>query len=259
MSGRLLSFSQFLGGADNVKVIEMFPSTTKVYSYNFAQDITSWTFGSTYQSLLLDSVTYDRVTGLPNFTETNVLGYWPSYTDPTPTTITDVLNGSVDYRIKADRYTGAIFPNARENVVMTVASFTWNSPNGSATDTDSHRWAIIERYLPGDSTPGDPSLDASYIPYGTGAVVSFTRSYAPGLDDATLDVVYSYTDNGSQPGANGVGLQLNLKWETLGTDPEVSIANPGSGYRNTDTIVIPDTVLGNGGTGTTTITITNAS
>jgi hypothetical protein len=44
MSGRLLDFSQYLGGADNVKVIEMFPRDRKAYTYNFGSTVSSYTF-----------------------------------------------------------------------------------------------------------------------------------------------------------------------------------------------------------------------
>ncbi len=35
MAGRVLSFKQYVGGADNVQVIEMFPKSQKTFSYNF--------------------------------------------------------------------------------------------------------------------------------------------------------------------------------------------------------------------------------
>lgn len=259
MSGRLLSFSQFLGGADNVKVVEMFPSNSQTYNYAFAQSVQGWTFSSVYQTLLLDSVTYDRLTGEPNFTETNVLGYWPTYTDPDPVIIDNASNGDVFYKIVPNRYTGKIFPNARENVVMTIASFTW-SRAAPSTQVESHRWGIIERYLPGDNVPGDPSLDANYIPYGVGAVVTAAAAYTQGIDGATIDTVFTYTDDGSAPRSNGSGLRITLKFYNSTSSPEIGILNPGTGYRVGDIITIPDEALpGNDGTGSIEISIASVS
>ena len=131
MSGRLLTFSQYLGGADNVKIIELFKSTTKSFQYNFGTDVSGWSFDTHYQSLLLDKVTYDRNTGEPNFTDTNILGYWP--VNPNIGGTGDIIfddpeQGTVFWTLAPNRYDGKLFPNARENVVMTVASMTWQSP-----------------------------------------------------------------------------------------------------------------------------------
>jgi len=260
MSGRLLSFSQFLGGADNVKIIEMFPSSSSSYNYAFAQSVQGWTFESVYQTLLLDQVSYDRVTGQPNFTDTNVIGYWASYTDSSAVTVDNALNGDVIYRIKDNRYSGPIFPNARENVVMTVAGFSWTRPNGSTTSTESHRWGIIERYLPGDNTPGDPKLDANFIPYGVGAVVTAGAAYNAGIDGATIDQVFTFTDDGSAPRASGSGLRVSLKFYSPTASPEIGILSPGTGYRAGDIIEIPDEALpGNDGTGLITVSIATVS
>jgi hypothetical protein len=54
MSGRLLSFSQYIGGADGVKVLEMFPGDQRAFTYNFNNaDVSGYTFSADYQSILL--------------------------------------------------------------------------------------------------------------------------------------------------------------------------------------------------------------
>lgn len=271
MSGRLLTFSQYLGGADNVKVIEMFPSTSKTFKYDFGTDITGWTWDSHYQTLLLDKVTYDRNTGEPNFTDTNILGYWPEKTDqfgnpilggPGDVQEDDRVNGTVFYTIAPDRYTGQLFPNARENVVMTVASMSWimpNSGNSSGFDTESHRWGIIERYLPGDHVPGDPALDPGFVPYGVGAVIQVTVTYTADPTpnpDFIYDQQFRFTDNdASSPYSNGTGFSIGLKWTQGVPVPDWGIINAGRGYRSGDFIIVSDEALGNGGSGETRIDI----
>jgi len=281
MSGRLLTFSQYLGGADNVKIIEMFPSTSKTFKYDFGVDVGLWTFSSHYQSLLLDKVTYDRNTGEPNFTDTNILGYWPErdgtvgYNSqgllpqlggrPSPdVTVTNTGEGEVFFNIAPERYTGQLFPNARENVVITVVSLTWEMGNPELNvsgTTESHRWGIIERYLPGDHIPGDPALDPLFIPYGTGAVAEITVEYfgdPSEQDDFVYDTVFRYTDNDQSPdGASlGRGLSVGLSWRQGIPQPDSGLISVGSGYRQGDTITVSDEALGNGGTGETKITIT---
>ncbi len=74
MSGRLLSFSQYLQGGDNVKVEEMFPSTQKTFTYNYGTDVSGYTFEADYQPIVIDSMTYNTNDGQPNFTSSSVLG-----------------------------------------------------------------------------------------------------------------------------------------------------------------------------------------
>lgn len=161
MSGRVLDFKQYIGGADNVITVEMFPRSQKTYNYNFNSDVTTWTFTSDVQSILLDNLTYDRQTGLPNFTDTNVIGYFDNYqTVTSPVVVTNAVAGLVDFTIPQNRYTGNIYPNARENVVATVVSLQWDYGN----QKDCHRYLILERWEPG--TPmGNPqnNITPAYI------------------------------------------------------------------------------------------------
>lgn len=149
--GRVLEFKDYIGGADNVIVEEMFKGTKKTFTYDFDTSLTSYSFSADFESLLLDEVTYDRSTGKPNFTSTKVKGYFDNYA-AVPSG--NIVKGAttVAFTIPDDRYTGWQYPNAREDVVMTIVSFQWVLPNG---DQDLHRWAIIERWEPG-ITIGDP-------------------------------------------------------------------------------------------------------
>ena len=163
MAGRVLSFKQYVGGADNVQVIEMFPKSQKTFSYNFAdQDVSGYTFSLDYQSIMLDSVAYDNITGNVNFTSTSVTGYFDNYTSANASTYINTDNaatGIVHLTIPENRYSGNILPNARSNVVMTVASFEWETDD-TPVQKELHRWAIIERWEP-QVTPGDPAENTS--------------------------------------------------------------------------------------------------
>jgi hypothetical protein len=169
MSGRLLDFSQYLGGADNVKVIEMFPRDRKAFTYNFGTDVSTYTFTGDYQTLLLDSVTYDRITGLPNLSDTNVIGYFTNTANVTVGTgnfdidTTTAGTGFVKLTIPDNRYTGNVIPNARTLVPCTVLSFEW-ATSQTPPQKQRHRYAILERFDPQiGKVPGDPRNEANFV------------------------------------------------------------------------------------------------
>lgn len=159
----LLSFSDYLGGPDNVQVIELFPSSQKTFQYSFGQDITGWTFTADYQSILLDQIAYDRNTGDPNFTNTTVSGYFTGVSNVSANliSVSNTTTGNVSLTIPANRYTGNILPNSRANVVMTVLSFQWQTDTTPA-EIDLHRWAILERYEP-DVPIGNPRNEPTFV------------------------------------------------------------------------------------------------
>lgn len=163
MSGRLLDFESYLGGADNVQVIELFPRSQKSFLYNFNANVSGWSFSADYHSILLSTVTYDRATGDPNFTDTVVLGYFGTSQNVSANlvTVTNATTGIVKLTIPQNRYTGKMYPNARDYVVMTVLSMQWDT-NETPVQKDMHRWGIIERWEP-QVTPGDPRTEANYV------------------------------------------------------------------------------------------------
>lgn len=162
MSGRLLTFKNYLKGADNVQVIEMFPSTQRTYTYNYGTDVSAYTFEADYQTLVIDTMTYDRNTGDPNFTDSTVVGYFANAEIGGSNIVTtDAASGIIKLTIPAQRYTGNIIPDARTNVAITVVAFKWTDTSTTPNTTDSHRWAIIERYEP-DVTPGSPRDEAGF-------------------------------------------------------------------------------------------------
>lgn len=162
MSGRLLDFKSYIGGADNVIIEEFFPTTQKTYTYNYATDITNYTFEADYQTLVVDTLAYDRATGLPNFADSSITGYFANAEIGNANiVVTDAVSGLVDFTIPAQRYTGNITPSARTNVPITVVGFTWTNTNVTPNVTETHRWAIVERFEP-DSPIGDPTQEAGF-------------------------------------------------------------------------------------------------
>ena len=162
MSGRLLTFSQYLQGADNVKVEEMFPSTQKTFTYNYGFDVSNYDFEADMQPIVIDSMTYNTNDGQPNFTTSTVLGSFANAEIGSANIVTtDAASGLIKFTIPAQRYTGPLLPDARTNVVITVVSFKWTDLNVTPNTTESHRWAIIERFEP-DVVIGNPTLDGGY-------------------------------------------------------------------------------------------------
>lgn len=162
MSGRVLDFKSYVGGMDNVIVEEMVPSLQKTYRYDFGTDITNYSFELSGQTLVVDTLAYDRVTGDPNFTDSSVTGYFANVDYGAGNiNVVNATLGTVDITIPAQRYTGNIIPDARTTVPVTVVSVKWTDSNTTPTQTSSHRWAILERYEP-DVTPGNPTLEAGY-------------------------------------------------------------------------------------------------
>jgi len=165
MSGRLLDFKSYIGGADNVQVIELFPSNQKSYTYNFdGANVEGYSWQLDWQSVLLDTVTYQRNSGEPNFADTTVTGSFSNLTTITQPDanidVSDAATGNVTITIPDDRYTGRLLPNARSNVVMTVFSVQWTNNDLTPPTTELHRWGIIERWEP-EVTVGDPADETS--------------------------------------------------------------------------------------------------
>ena len=159
MSNRLLDFADYIGGPDTI-VIEMFPRMQRKYTYNFGLNVSAYQFSADYQSIVLSTVTYDRVTGDPNFTDTTILGYFANVGNVSSTYIsnTSASTGIIEFTIPENRYTGKIIPNARDKVVATCVTFQWAQGSSPTAIKDAHRFLVLERWEPG-VTPGDPTTE----------------------------------------------------------------------------------------------------
>jgi hypothetical protein len=257
--GRLLDFSQYLGGPDDVEVIEMFPRQQKKFQYNFGANVSTYTFSADKQTLVLDTVTYDRDTGNINFTDTNVIGYFnntanigtsnanvsSSYIDRSQSS-----TGIVTFTIPEQRYTGTILPNARENVVLTVVGFEWQDAS-TPPRKELHRWAIVERWEPG-VTIGDPTLDSNFVKLGSGAIAAYSSDAMASV----LRPVGTYTGIQGLSSKNGDGAVFQAVVTSVG-GISIQITSRGSGYLVNETITIRDNQLGGGGAADITLTVTS--
>ena len=158
----VLNFQQYIGGPDQIKIEQIFPSNQKTFLYNFNQDITGWTFAVDYQTLVVDAVTFNRNTGQPNFTDSRVIGSFAKVevTGGSAPSVVDAALGTVKVYIPAGMYTGPIIPDARQNVPITVVGITWTDDSTPA-QINTHRWAFIQCWEP-DVTVGDPTLAVGY-------------------------------------------------------------------------------------------------
>jgi len=153
----VLNFDQYLGGADQIKIEQIFPSNQKTLQYNFNGNITSWTFSLDYQTIVVDTMTFNRNTGQPNFADSQVIGYFPKANiGSSNISVTSSTLGTVNVTFPANLYTGPVIPDARKNVPITVLGFTWTDA-ASPPQINTHRWALIQSWEPG-VTPGDPTL-----------------------------------------------------------------------------------------------------
>ncbi len=164
----VLTFQQFIGGPDQVKVEAIFPSTQKTLQYNFGQDIIGWTFEVDHQTLVIDTLGYDRYTSEPNFAASKVIGSFPkAEVAGSNINITNATAGLVNITIPAGMYAGPILPDARKNVPITVVGITWKAA-GTLSNINTHRWVMIQNWEP-DVTAGDPTLSTTPLYTALGA------------------------------------------------------------------------------------------
>ena len=164
MGQGVLSFSDYIGGPDEVVAAQAFPSDQKSYQYNFGTNITGWSFSADYQTIVVDEISFNRYTGQPNFANSNVVGTFSKVelTGNNAPQVGNVSAGTMTLRVPAGMYAGNITPDARANVPITVVALTWN--NGETFPTiQSHRWAFVQCWEP-DVPAGDPTASAGYTP-----------------------------------------------------------------------------------------------
>lgn len=158
----VLDFQQYIGGADQIKIEQVFPSNQRTLRYNFGVNITGWTFVADYQTIVVDQISFNRYTGQPNFSNSRVIGSFAKVelTGDNAPVIVSGAGGTADLRMPSGMYTGPIVPDARANVPITIVALTWTTADAYPT-TITHRWALIQCWEP-DVTVGDPTLAAGY-------------------------------------------------------------------------------------------------
>lgn len=165
----ILNFQQYIGGPDSIQVEQIFPSSQKSLIYNFNQNITGWVFTVEQQTIVVDTVAFNRNTGLPNFSQSSVIGSFDaqSLSGADAPIVIDQTAGTVKVIFPANMYSGPIIPDARQNVPITVVSVTWED-NASPNQINTHRWALIQCWEPGVEI-GDPTLASGYTALTLGA------------------------------------------------------------------------------------------
>ena len=160
-----LSFLQFVGGDDNLQIESAFPSDQKTVLYNFNQDITGWTFKMDYQTVVVDTLAYDRDNN-PNFANSQVIGFFPQGVADTSTfvSVVSASSGTVKVTLPGDIYNEGILPNARTKVPITVIGVSWTD-NNTPKQTETHRWALVQSWEPGVN-PVDPTTSTNFTALG---------------------------------------------------------------------------------------------
>ena len=168
----VLTIANYLGGPDNVQCEQIFPGDQKILQYDFPQAITNWDFKITAQTIVVNPVTFDRA-GEPNFSTSQVIGYFPSVavadTSVSTSSYVRLVNatlGTVNIIVPKDAlYAGPILPDARQNVPITIFAVSWTGVVDPVTSTpaptSTHRWAFLQSWAPG-VTPGDPVTYTGY-------------------------------------------------------------------------------------------------
>lgn len=261
MAGRLLSFSQYIGGANNVVVAENFPSTQKTYQYDFPANIAQYAFSVESQTIIVDELTYNASDGQPNFTTSKVVGVYANVTVAAANVVpVSNADGTVNITIPKNLYAGPIEPDARANVPINVVSVSWNDASVTPNVSDSHRYALIQRYEPG-VTVGNPRLSNVFLPLGTGAISTFTG--AGTADGSRTAGTYTGVDGvtsgpSASTGQAGSGSTFQALVLANGVC-EFDIITRGQDYVVGDTINILDSSLGGGGGADITVTVTATS
>ena len=159
----VLNFANYIGGADNVQIEQIFPSTQRTMTYNFGQDVTGWAFNLDAQTIVVDTMSFDRNTGEPNFANSTVIGVFTATQISTATNVNVISasSGTVAITFPGNLYTGPVLPDARKNVPITVVGVTW-STGALLPQVNTHRWAFIQSWEPGVNA-GDPTLAPGYF------------------------------------------------------------------------------------------------
>jgi hypothetical protein len=160
----VLTFSQYLGGPDNINIEQIFPSTQRTLQYNFGRTISGWTFSADYQTIVVDTMTFDRA-GEPNFSGSTVIGFFPKANISAGNlVIVNAGDGRMNLTIPANMYSGPIYADARKNVPITIVGVSWTDA-GTPPQVNTHRWAFIQCYEPG-VVPTNPVNDPDYTAIG---------------------------------------------------------------------------------------------
>jgi hypothetical protein len=232
----VLSLNQWLGGPDNILAESTFPSSEKTYAYQFNQNITGWSFSLQSQTIIVDAIAYDRITGAPNYANSNVIGYFPSIQISTSTYIqvANTATGIVNVTHPANQYTGPILPDARANIPMEIVSLTF-SDNTTPKQINSHRMAKILAWEPG-VVPGDPTQASvtttvvGWTPHGSNPTLLFVANSFGIVSGSTFTINTSTYTVTTVSTSKQIGMTPNINYADLSVGLPVTFFNNNSFY-----------------------------
>ena len=140
MANGVLDYKRYLATLQaNTDIGQTFPSTQQKYTFTVEGGATnSWTASLEAITLIVDQVSYDRNTKEPNFSNSEVIGYFEG-----TSTATQITSGVI--YLPNGVYTGPILPGGNVNVPVTVYNLTW----ANNSETFSHQLGFVQNWEPG--------------------------------------------------------------------------------------------------------------
>ena len=116
-----------------------FPSTQQKFTFTVEGGATAtWTASVDAKTLIVDQVSYNRFDNRPDFSNSQVIGYFEGITTGSQTTTGVIyLPGGV--------YAGPILPGGNVYVPVTIYNITWTD----GTETFSHQLGFVQNWEPG--------------------------------------------------------------------------------------------------------------
>jgi hypothetical protein len=130
-----------------------FPSTQQKFTFTVEGGATAtWTASVDAKTLIVDQVSYNRFDNRPDFSNSQVIGYFEGITTGSQTTTGVIyLPGGV--------YAGPILPGGNVYVPVTIYNITWTD----GTETFSHQLGFVQNWEPGVEI-GNPADSFDFEP-----------------------------------------------------------------------------------------------
>ena len=164
----VIKFEEYIGGQP-IYMATQSPKEQKTFVLTFkndagvAIDVSGYSWELDAQVLVVDSLTFDRNTGEPNFATSKIIGSFAKseIEESTYVKTTTAVDGVVSITIPAGIYTGPVLPDARKNVPIMLVGITYTTAD-TPPQIHNQRLAFIQAYTV-DVTAGDPTLANGYI------------------------------------------------------------------------------------------------
>lgn len=230
MSG-ILDYQRYLNTLQSLSEIgNIFPTTQKTLTYEIEGGGTQgWTATITWSTLLVDNIAWSN--GIPNFSNSTVIGYFP----PASGSVTEYTNGVIS--IPANIYTGPLLPTATRRVPMTVVNVSWLKDS----EEYSVNFGYMQNWEPGiiigdpynwvEFEPVDP-IASTLTLTGTNLVIYGDIINLDAISDIPIDLG---TDNICSFYANTATGVKQLIGESLFVDKTASLTTGTQNRLGTDT------------------------